>query len=211
VLKAVLFLEARPLFLCPKILFLHMPNTNITRHIEALIFSSVQSIGVQEIILALNAVFNTEHIETQIFESIDQIRDKYNQDDFAIELVFLNNGYQFLTKKDYHETVNQLQLHRSKKKLSQAAMETLAIIAYRQPITKLEIEQIRGVNSDYSVQRLLEKELISIDGKAETPGRPILYSTSPLFMDYFSLNSLNQLPQLKDIVKEENTVGENVE
>jgi len=211
VLKAVLFLEARPLFLCPKILFLHMPNSNITRHIEALIFSSVQSIGVQEIILALNAVFNTEHIETQIFESIDQIRDKYKQDDFAIELVFLNNGYQFLTKKDYHETVNQLQLHRSKKKLSQAAMETLAIIAYRQPITKLEIEQIRGVNSDYSVQRLLEKELISIDGKAETPGRPILYSTSPLFMDYFSLNSLNQLPQLKDIVKEENTVGENVE
>jgi segregation and condensation protein B len=211
VLKAVLFLEARPLFLYPKILFLHMPNSNITRHIEALIFSSVQSIGVQEIILALNAVFNTEHIEAQIFESIDQIRDKYNQDDFAIELVFLNNGYQFLTKKDYHETVNQLQLHRSKKKLSQAAMETLAIIAYRQPITKLEIEQIRGVNSDYSVQRLLEKELISIDGKAETPGRPILYSTSTLFMDYFSLNSLNQLPQLKDIVKEENTVGENVE
>jgi len=90
-------------------------------------------------------------------------------------------------------------------------METLAIIAYRQPITKLEIEQIRGVNSDYSVQRLLEKELISIDGKAETPGRPILYSTSTLFMDYFGLNNLSQLPQLKDLVKEENTVGENVE
>ncbi|KIA93722.1 S-(hydroxymethyl)glutathione dehydrogenase [Pedobacter kyungheensis] len=188
-----------------------MSNPNITRHIEALVFSSVQSIGVQEIILALNAIFNTEHIETQVFESIDQIKEKYSHDDFAIELVHLNNGYQFLTKKDYHETVNQLQLHRSKKKLSQAAMETLAIIAYRQPITKLEIEQIRGVNSDYSVQRLLEKELISIDGKAETPGRPILYSTSPLFMDYFSLNSLNQLPQLKDIVKEENTVGENAE
>ncbi|WP_316797346.1 SMC-Scp complex subunit ScpB [Pedobacter agri] len=188
-----------------------MPQINITRHIEALIFSSVQSISVQEILLALNAVFETEHIEQQVFESLDVIQEKYNHEDFAIELVNLNKGYQFLTKKDYHETVNQLQLHRSKKKLSQAAMETLAIIAYRQPITKLEIEQIRGVNSDYSVQRLLEKELISIDGKAETPGRPILYSTSGIFMDYFGLNHINQLPQLKDIAKEENTVGENVD
>ncbi|WP_293789116.1 SMC-Scp complex subunit ScpB [uncultured Pedobacter sp.] len=194
-----------------KILFLYMPNHNITKHIEALIFSSSQSISTSEIILALNAVFNEEFTEAQVFESIEQIKEKYSHDDLAIGLVFLNNGYQFLTKKDYHETVNQLQLHRSKKKLSQAAMETLAIIAYRQPITKLEIEQIRGVNSDYSVQRLLEKELISIDGKAETPGRPILYSTSTSFMDYFGLNNLNQLPQLKDIVKEENSVGENAE
>ncbi|RDC58229.1 SMC-Scp complex subunit ScpB [Pedobacter chinensis] len=188
-----------------------MPQSHITRHIEALIFSSVQSISVQEILLALNAAFEEEYIETQVFESLDLIKEKYSSDDFAIELVYLNKGYQFLTKKDYHETINQLQLHRSKKKLSQAAMETLAIIAYRQPITKLEIEQIRGVNSDYSVQRLLEKELISIDGKAETPGRPILYSTSSIFMDYFGLNNLNQLPQLKDIAKEENTVGENIE
>jgi len=188
-----------------------MPKNNITRHIEALIFSSVQSISTQEIILALNAVFNEEHDEKLVLENIELIKDKFSKEDSAIELVNLNNGYQFLTKKEYHETVNQLQLHRSKKKLSQAAMETLAIIAYRQPITKLEIEQIRGVNSDYSVQRLLEKELISIDGKAETPGRPILYSTSPLFMDYFGLNNLTQLPQLKDIAREENTVGESIE
>lgn len=197
--------------MCPKIIFLHMPEQNIAKHIEALIFSSVQSISVQEISLALNAVFAEEITESKIFESLALIEAKFSKDDFAIELVNLNNGYQFLTKRDFHETVNQLQLHRSKKKLSQAAMETLAIIAYRQPITKLEIEQIRGVNSDYSVQRLLEKELISIDGKAETPGRPILYRTSPLFMDYFGLNHLNQLPQLKDIAREENSVGENTE
>jgi segregation and condensation protein B len=187
-----------------------MPQ-DIAKHVEALIFSSVQSISVQEMILALNAVFNEEVTENQIFESLNLISARYSKENSAIELVNLNNGYQFLTKKEFHETVNQLQLHRSKKKLSQAAMETLAIIAYRQPITKLEIEQIRGVNSDYSVQRLLEKELISIEGKAETPGRPILYTTSPLFMDYFGLNHLNQLPQLKDIAKEENTVGENTE
>ncbi|PWS29387.1 SMC-Scp complex subunit ScpB [Pedobacter yonginense] len=188
-----------------------MLQTQINQHVEALIFSSIQSISVQEIILALNAVFDEEIVENQVFESIDYLQEKFSAEDSAIGLVDLNNGYQFLTKKQYHETVNQLQLHRSKKKLSQAAMETLAIIAYRQPITKLEIEQIRGVNSDYSVQRLLEKELISIDGKAETPGRPILYSTSSLFMDYFGLNNLTQLPQLKDIAKEENTVGENAE
>lgn len=197
--------------MCPKIIFLHMPEQNIAKHIEALIFSSVQSISVQEISLALNAVSAEEITESKIFESLALIEAKFSKDDFAIELVNLNNGYQFLTKRDFHETVNQLQLHRSKKKLSQAAMETLAIIAYSQPITKLEIEQIRGVNSDYSVQRLLEKELISIDGKAETPGRPILYRTSPLFMDYFGLNHLNQLPQLKDIAREENSVGENTE
>ncbi|RYD79358.1 MAG: SMC-Scp complex subunit ScpB [Sphingobacteriales bacterium] len=185
-----------------------MPPHNITNHIEALIFSSVQSISVQEIILALNAVFEEEITETHVFESLEVIKQKYADLNIAIELVNLNNGYQFLTKKEYHETVNRLQLHRSKKKLSQAAMETLAIIAYRQPITKLEIEQIRGVNSDYSVQRLLEKELISIEGKAETPGRPILYTTSNLFMDYFALNNLAQLPQLKDIAREENSIGE---
>ncbi|MFC4210343.1 SMC-Scp complex subunit ScpB [Pedobacter lithocola] len=188
-----------------------MPPINLTKHIEALIFSSVQSISVQEIVLALNAVLEQEFSETQIFESLAAIKQKYIDSNCAIELVSLNNGYQFLTKKEYHETVNQLQLHRSKKKLSQAAMETLAIIAYRQPITKLEIEQIRGVNSDYSVQRLLEKELISIEGKSEAPGRPILYTTSGLFMDYFGLNNLSQLPQLKDIAKEENTIGETAE
>ncbi|NTE01385.1 SMC-Scp complex subunit ScpB [Agrobacterium tumefaciens] len=186
-----------------------MPQQDITRHIEALIFSSIQSISVQEMLLALNTVLEKEYTEEHILESLATIKAKYSSNEFAIELVNLNNGYQFLTKKEFHETVNQLQLNRSKKKLSQAAMETLAIIAYRQPITKLEIEQIRGVNSDYSVQRLLEKELISIEGKAETPGRPILYRTSPLFMDYFGLNHLNQLPQLKDITKEENVIGEN--
>jgi len=189
-----------------------MPQIKLTRHIEALIFSSVQSISLQEIILALNAIMDGNFTEAEIFEHIENIRSNYNENaDSVLQLLHLNNGYQFLTKQEYHETINQLQLHRSKKKLSQAAMETLAIIAYRQPITKLEIEQIRGVNSDYSVQRLLEKELIVMEGKAETPGRPILYCTSPMFMDYFGLNNISQLPQLKDIAREENSVGESLE
>ncbi len=87
----------------------------------------------------------------------------------------------------------------------------MAIIAYRQPITKLEIEQIRGVNCDYTIQKLLEKELIAISGKADSVGKPLLYTTSNLFMDYFGLKSLADLPQLKDLVAESNEIGEQSE
>lgn len=188
-----------------------MQPTNLSKHIEALIYSSIQSIAVSEITQAVNAVFNEEFVEELIAEELENIRIKYASKESILELAFNSGGYQFLTKKDYHETVNQVQSFRSKKKLSQAALETLAIIAYRQPITKLEIEQIRGVNSDYSVQRLLEKDLITIEGKAETPGRPILYQTSQNFMDYFGLKTLKDLPQLKDFAKAENIIGNETE
>ncbi len=120
----------------------------------------------------------------------------------------MNNGYQFFTKKEFHPVINLLQVQRSKKKLSQAAMETLAIIAYKQPTTKTDVEQIRGVNCDYSVQKLLEKELISIVGKSETVGKPILYGTSPLFMDYFGVNDIQELPHIKELTDSSNTIGD---
>ena len=126
----------------------------------------------------------------------------------AIEVVKVSNGYQFLTKKDYHAVVSLLQAQRAKKKLSQAALETLAIIAYKQPVTKPEIEQIRGVNCDYSIQKLLEKELITIVGKSDTVGKPILYGTSPLFMDYFGVNDISDLPQIKELTNNTNSIGE---
>jgi len=136
---------------------------------------------------------------------------KYQDENFAIELVNISNGYQFLTKKNFHPVISLLQLQRSKKKLSPAALETLAIIAYKQSVTKLEIEQIRGVNSDYSIQKLLEKELITIIGKSETVGRPILYSTSQQFMDYFGINSLGELPQIKEFTDTSVSIGEQAE
>src|SRR5690606_41510691 len=136
---------------------------------------------------------------------------KYASEDYVFALHTFNNKYQFLTKESYHDVLNQLQAHRDRKKLSQAGLETLAIIAYRQPITKLEVEHIRGVNCDYSIQRRLEKDLISIVGKAETVGKPLLYGTSSFLMDYFGLNDLSELPQLKDIESQENSIGENVE
>jgi segregation and condensation protein B len=183
---------------------------NLTLHIEALIFASEQALTVPEINLVLQAV-QAGVSDAQIEDAIRNIREKYDAPDFAISLVSISGGYQFLTKKQYYGLVNQLQLQRSRKKLSQAALETLAIIAYRQPITKLEVEQIRGVNCDYTIQRLLEKELISIAGKSESIGKPLLYSTSSLFMDYFGINHIAELPQLKDLTSESSEIGETSE
>lgn len=179
--------------------------------IEALIFSSDKSINVDEIGQVLEGAFSKKLHSERIMEIVDDIRRKYEALDLALELVFIDGGYQFLTRKEYYPVINQLQIQRSKKKLSQAALETLAIIAYKQPITKLEIEQIRGVNCDYTVQKLLEKELITIMGKAVTVGKPILYGTSSLFMDYFGINSKADLPQLADIQRESSTIGDQVE
>jgi segregation and condensation protein B len=180
---------------------------NLQQQIQALIFASEQGIRLEEILFCLQQASQIDYTEEQISAAISQIETRYVQPDLAIELARVNNGYQFLTKKAYHEVIGQLQLQRSKKKLSQAALETLAVIAYRQPVTKTEVEQIRGVNCDYTIQKLLEKELISIAGKATTPGKPVIYQTSPYFADYFGINSFTDLPRMKDLEPAENTIG----
>ncbi len=180
---------------------------NIAQHIEALIFTAEQSISSQEIAGCLSAVFNVEISSNEVEHEISELKVKYQSPDYFYELAFINNGYIFLTKKEFANTLNTLVQQRNRKKLSTAAMETLAIIAYKQPITKPELEQIRGVNCDYSIQKLLDKELITIIGKSDAPGKPILYGTSALFMDYFNLNSINDLPQLSDIQPIENEIG----
>jgi segregation and condensation protein B len=184
---------------------------DIEQYIEALIFVSEQSIRTEEIMYCLQASFSQDFTEDEVNRHIRNITQKYNEAPFAIEVVKVNNGYQFLTKKNYHQVISLLQAQRAKKKLSQAALETLAIIAYKQPVTKPEIEQIRGVNCDYSIQRLLEKELISIIGKSETIGKPILYGTSPVFMDYFGINSIKELPQIKEFSDNTSSIGEQAE
>jgi segregation and condensation protein B len=186
-----------------------MLNTDL--YIEALIFSSEQSLRVEEIAYCLQAALEEDISIEQINRSINSIREKYQDGNLAIELVKVNNGYQFLTKKTFHPVINLLQSQRSKKKLSQAALETLAVIAYRQPTTKTDVEQIRGVNCDYSIQKLLEKELIAIVGKSEAVGKPILYGTSSLFMDYFGINGINDLPHIKELTAEESSIGEAIE
>ncbi|MFM2136528.1 MAG: hypothetical protein RL021_1928 [Bacteroidota bacterium] len=177
------------------------------QHIEALIFCSEQSLSVQEISASLKLSYGWELTEEEIVAAIEPIKEKYLGEAFAFELLEISGGYQFLTKKDYFPTVNALIQHKAKKRLSVAQMETLSIIAYKQPISKSEIERLRGVNCDYAIQKLLEKELIAISGKSDGPGRPILYSTSEDFMDYFGIRSVKDLPQLKDIRIESNEIG----
>ena len=171
----------------------------VEQYIEALIFASDTSVRKEEIAVCIQMATSNDISDKEINECLERIKEKYDQESFAIELVNVGGGYQFLTKKSMQPVIQQLHIQRSKKKLSQAALETLSIIAYRQPITKLEIEQIRGVNCDYTIQKLLEKDFITIQGKAEGPGRPILYGMSEYFLDYFGINSILDLPQLKDI------------
>ena len=180
-------------------------------YIEALIFASEQSIRMEEIVYCLQSVFERDFEVIEVSDYLGNIKRKYESDELAIELVNISGGYQFLTKKSYHPIISLLQLQRSKKKLSQAALETLAIVAYKQPVTKPDIEQIRGVNCDYSIQKLLEKELIAIVGKSEAIGKPILYGTSPLFMDYFGINNIQELPQVKELTDNSTSVGEQQE
>lgn len=145
-----------------------------------------------------------EHID----EALLQLEQKYQQEEFSFALEHLGGGYQFLTKPAYQASIAILLKQQSQKRLSTAQMETLSIIAYKQPVTKGELEQIRGVNCDYSVQKLLEKELIEIKGKSDSIGRPMLYGTSGKFMEYFGINSIQDLPQPKDFSQPDNQIGE---
>jgi segregation and condensation protein B len=120
-------------------------------------------------------------------------------------------GYQFLTKPAYQASIGILLKQQSKKRLSSAAMETLSIIAYKQPISKTEVENIRGVNCDYAVQKLMDKGLIEIKGKSESVGRPMLYGTTAKFMEYFGINDLQELPIPKEFSQEVSVIGENTD
>jgi segregation and condensation protein B len=179
---------------------------NIIPHIEALIFASEKPLTAMELTeLANNAFgFMDEKLTLeQIQTAIDGIVEKYRSEFYPFEVRESGGGLQFLTKKEYHKTVAQLNGEKFLKKLSTAALETLSIIAYKQPVTKGEIEAIRGVSSDYAIQRLLEKELIVITGRNEKmPGHPLVYATSRTFMDYFGINSPEDLPKLKEVFEE---------
>ena len=153
-------------------------------------------------------MFEADVPEKDIIDGIDGLQKKYVAEEFSFSIEKSSGGYQFLTKPAYQTSIGILLKQQSKKRLSNSALETLSIIAYKQPVTKSEIEQIRGVNCDYTAQKLLEKELIEIKGKAETIGRPIIYGTSDKFMEYFGINNLEDLPTPKDFSHEENKIGE---
>lgn len=182
---------------------------NLHRYIEAMIFAHDQATSIKEIKESLEKIHNWILSEPEIYEKINELIEKYKSEAYSFEIVEIAGGYQFMSKPEYHELIAQFLNIKSKKKLSSAALETLSIIAYKQPVIKSEIEQIRGVSCDYTIHKLLEKELIVIKGRADGPGKPLLYGISPQFMDYFGINSSKELPKLKEIEQsEENEIGE---
>ena len=180
----------------------------LKNHIEALIFCSSRPLKMSEIISSLSEMFDADVPEKDISKAIDELSNKYLDDQYSFNVIKLGGGYQFLTKPAYQSSISILLKQQSKRRLSTSSMETLSIVAYKQPVTKADLEQIRGVNCDYTVNKLLEKGLIEIRGKAGTIGRPILYGTSPKFMDYFGINELSELPTPIDFSKEVNIIGE---
>jgi segregation and condensation protein B len=169
--------------------------------IEALIFASEDSISASELIKAIKGI-DGEDIQissSDVENCVEELNSRYEAENLSVKIIRISNGFLFATKPEYAKYVGYLSSEKSKRRLSQAALETLAIIAYKQPITKPEIESIRGVNSDYMLNTLLEKDLITISGRAETIGRPLLYITTNEFLKYFGLNNITDLPKPREI------------
>lgn len=184
---------------------------NLDRYIESLIFAADKSISLEEIKYVLDSAFEVATSYDEIIEIIEKIKNKFDKEEYSFGVVEISNGYTFLTKGSYHNIVGEYLKALTNKRLSKASIETLAIIAYKQPVTKPEIEQIRGVNCDYTTQKLLEKGLIEIQGRDDGPGRALIYTTSVKFMDYFGLKSMKDLPKTNDFEISDNIVGSSEE
>jgi segregation and condensation protein B len=176
--------------------------------IEALIFAADSPLTIDEIGQCITKLMGLELTNEQIEEEVTALIKKYDEGDFAFRILPIAGGYQFFTKSDFDPIVSEYIKNKLNKRLSTGQLETLSIIAYKQPISKPEIEQIRGVNCDYAIHKLLEKELVAISGRSEGVGKAIQYSISPYFLNYFGLNSTDELPKLKDITaSSENMIG----
>lgn len=180
----------------------------LPQHIEALIFAAPNPVSIDELQNVLLENFGVRFAQKVMLEAIEDVQKRYEENVYSFEIVEVAGGYQFMSKGAYHETIGTHLRMQSNKKLSRSALETLSIIAYKQPVVKSELEKIRGVSCDYSIQKLLEKELITITGRAESIGKPLLYGVTPRFLDYFGIKSLEELPQPKDFALPDNTIGE---
>ncbi|MDI6801635.1 MAG: SMC-Scp complex subunit ScpB [Thermodesulfovibrionales bacterium] len=165
--------------------------------LEALLFVSDEPVTISSITKA------TEMHEAEVKTLMAKLISEHRERDSGIMIVEIAEGYQMVTKPETSSLIKKFKNLNQTSKLSQPALETLAIIAYKQPITKLEIDQLRGVNSDGAVRSLLEKRLIKIIGKKETPGRPFLYGSTKEFLQYFGLKNLSDMPLISDFLRDE--------
>lgn len=165
--------------------------------IESLLFVSGEALHIKNIASII------ECSEEYTAGLLEELREKYEDEQRGIILININEEYMLVTKSENSDFVQKLLKTNSRQALSRAALETLAIIVYRQPITRIEIDDIRGVKSDKAVQTLLEKNLIKEGGRKKVPGRPMMFVTTEEFLRYFGLQSLNQMPSLEEFIKEE--------
>lgn len=179
----------------------------LIRHIESLIFVADQPVSLEEIQETLETAFELKLKQEDLLIDINLLINQYADDKYSMEIIEIAGGYQFLTKGSFHNTIGTFLKNRTNRRLSRAALETLSIVAYKQPVTKSDMERIRGVSCDYSIQKLLAKELVAIVGRSEGPGRPLLYGTSEKFMDYFGIKGMSDLPKPKEFSTPENTIG----
>jgi segregation and condensation protein B len=165
--------------------------------LEALLFLSGE-------LLSISAIKDVIELpEPEIKRLMEELMAEYKNRNAGVLIVEIANGYQMVTNPEYAEWVKKFRNIHISSKLSVPALETLAIMAYKQPIIRAEIEQLRGVNSDSAIRTLLERRLIKIMGRKEVPGRPFLYGTTREFLQYFGLKDLTELPTLKDLIREE--------
>ncbi len=166
-------------------------------HVEAILFTMGEAVEISRIAEAVG------HDEETVRKVIRNLMDRYEDSSFGVQIIELDGAFQMCTKPEMYETIIKITSVPKKYVLTDVLLETLSIIAYRQPITKAEIEEIRGVNSDHSVNKLLEYNLICEVGRKNTPGRPCLFGTSEEFLRNFGLTSLDDLPSANEEMLEE--------
>ncbi len=175
-----------------------VPSISETRELrgilEALLFMSADPLPMNRIVSLLGAVSKQE-----VEQALISLKHDYEQEGRGLHLAEIAGGYRILTKPDYAPWIKRLEKVKAPPKLSRSALESLAIIAYKQPIVRAEIEQIRGVETSGVLRTLLERKLVRIVGRKEEPGRPILYGTTKFFLEHFGLRDLSQLPPLREV------------
>ncbi len=175
-------------------------GTRLTSVVEALIFSSPEPLPWEK----LSEIIQKDEEEILLDEEIvrrivTRLNERYEENDLSFRIEETGGGFTFVTQPRYHPWLSIFQHENAYRKLSQPAIETLAIVAYRQPITKPEVDQIRGVDSGYILRQLLEKMLVMVSGRADSPGKPLLYKTTKYFLKHFGINSVDELPKPREI------------
>lgn len=163
--------------------------------LEALLFASSEPLTQSRV----NLVFLKD--APQLINLIPELQDKFFEENRPLEIQEIAGGYQITTRVEYETWVRRLLSKSGKLTLSQAALETLAIIAYKQPVNRFDIEAIRGVDCSGVLKTIIERNLIKIKGRDEGPGRPLLYATTDIFLEYFGLNRIADMPKLKEIIE----------